>query len=207
MAKKGCHLCTHLLYSLCLLISAVAAVLAAATPFWIKSAEAFPDNNSTYACGVFTECTDASDTQCDIDPYGEDLDAIPINNWRIAAVFLGIAMAILWLSWIISLITCLFCYKCTKLQAPMILVATLCLFAAIMAFSAGMEETRSPINGEPANSEVHCYCGLNVDRFELGDCTFGYGANLVIAATVVTFFTTCLAYKVKDMDDEKGLYV
>ena len=49
---------------------------------------------------------------------------------------LGIACAILWASFIISFITCCFFYSCTKIQAPLIALASM-LLRLCLRLSAG----------------------------------------------------------------------
>eukprot|EP00045_Choanoeca_perplexa_P008120 m.74457 g.74457 ORF g.74457 m.74457 type:complete len:213 (+) comp14361_c0_seq1:164-802(+) len=211
MAKQGGDLCTHVIYSILLLFSAIAATLAAASPFWIKSAEPFDGNitsggNDTFACGVLSDCSDASNPSCDIEPYGDQLDSIPVSDWRISAVMLGIACAVLWASFIVSFITCCFCYSCTKIQAPLIALATIMLFGSMIAFGHGLGDTQSAAVGVRTNPDVKCICGLGADSFDNADCELGIGASLAIAATVVTLFTACIAYKVKHQDIDAGRY-
>ena len=40
-------------------------------------------------CVLLPDCADAEDSSCDIEPYGEEVNDIPIDSWRYAAVFLG----------------------------------------------------------------------------------------------------------------------
>ncbi|EGD73654.1 hypothetical protein PTSG_05365 [Salpingoeca rosetta] len=113
MAKKGSHLLIHILYSFFLLLSGIFLIVAAAAPFWLLAP--IPSGDTTaYACGVFSECQDQKDLRCNIEVYGVSLQDIPSEGLRVAAGLMIVAMIIVWLSFLISLITCCFCYSCTS---------------------------------------------------------------------------------------------
>eukprot|EP00730_Choanoeca_flexa_P005188 TRINITY_DN11900_c0_g1_i7.p2 TRINITY_DN11900_c0_g1~~TRINITY_DN11900_c0_g1_i7.p2 ORF type:complete len:103 (+),score=19.48 TRINITY_DN11900_c0_g1_i7:298-606(+) len=89
---------------------------------------------------------------------------------------LGIACTILWLSFLVSFVTCCFFYSCTKIQAPLIGLATLFLFSSMIAFGHGLDETRKPAGAfivDEVNSKVRCNCGPTADSFDNADCELG----------------------------------
>jgi len=211
MAKKGSHLCVHLVFSFLLLLSGVLSLVAAIAPQWIYSNSeytwgnnaAYSGNNEKHSCGVFSYCHPSGDLGCDILPHGDAPEDVPIVSWRVAGYFYVVALIIIWVAWVLSLLTCCFCYGWIKAQAPMLIAATLCLFAAMISFGYGLDKTRFDVASNKPN--LHCACGAEADRFNAGSCELGYAAGFAITATVITCITSCVAYKLKRMDEEHGM--
>lgn len=195
-------LATCSLYSFFLLLSGVFLIVAAAAPFWLLAP--IPDGDETaYACGIFSECQDQKDLQCNIEVYGDSVEAIPTIGLRVAAGLMIVTMVIVWLSFLVSLITCCFCYSCTKIQIPALTIASLLMVGSLLAFGYAMEDFNLNVYQE---NGLSCNCGASASKYQPGNCTIHYGAGLSIAATVLISIAGCIAESVKRRDLESDLY-
>eukprot|EP00043_Microstomoeca_roanoka_P013403 m.131259 g.131259 ORF g.131259 m.131259 type:complete len:205 (+) comp15742_c8_seq1:318-932(+) len=203
MAKKGTHLLLHILYSFFLLLSGVFLTVAAAAPFWLLAP------NDGYACGIFSECQDQTNLGCNIEVYGTTFSDIPSQGLRIAAGFLVAAIVITWLSFLISLVTCCFCYSITKIQIPALTVASLLMLGSLLAFGYAFKDFNTnevnPSTGD--GNGLNCDCGHGADKYTPYNCRLGHGAALSIAATIFLAITTAIAQAVKRRDLEEDLYL
>lgn len=202
MAKSGCHLFVHILYSFFLLLSGTFLIVAAAAPFWLLAPTQSGDTTG-YACGIFSECQDKEDLSCNIEVYGDSISAIPTQALRVAAGLLIVSMIIVWLSFLVSLISCCFCYQCTKIQIPALTIASILMVGALLAFGYAMEDFNLTVfdtNG------LNCNCGASAEKFQPGNCELGYGAALAITATILISISGCIAEGVKRRDIENDLY-
>eukprot|EP00049_Salpingoeca_infusionum_P017105 m.351770 g.351770 ORF g.351770 m.351770 type:complete len:208 (+) comp16343_c0_seq1:315-938(+) len=205
MAKKGSHLCFHVLYSFFLFLSALFVLLAAVFPSWIvgyRTNGATVDTNERNTCGFFVYCQSDSSLSC---PNYEfvipKMSNLPILAWQISFGFLAVSAVITWLSFIVSLVTCCFCYSCTKAQIPALTACTIFLFISLIAFGYGLGDVST--SNRP--DVIKCDCGVSASRFKTGECDLGYGGGVTIVACLLCAITIGLANKVKKMDLEAGM--
>lgn len=185
-SKSGTDLCLHIVYSICLLLTAILGTVAIASPYWLITPRPTPTSPEG-AIGIVTSCSDESDRDS-CERYGDEPKDIPVEYWRGTAGVTIFALMIIWLCFLFSLFTCCMCQSLTRPQIPLLFLSSILIIIGLFLFGAGMEEDYA---------QQQC----NSDRFDRGDCDLGSGGGLAVATFVFVIISAVISIFVKPAED------